>query len=115
MESSAGSNSHGNLDEQISQLMQCKPLSEQEVRALCDKAKEILMDESNVQLPAVPMEKSRQSRLRDPSWPFWASSSFLLFGACLKLSSRLSFLLLFLVMEASLFGLNVRSVHSLGP
>ncbi|KHG30742.1 Serine/threonine-protein phosphatase PP2A-4 catalytic subunit -like protein [Gossypium arboreum] len=101
MESSVGSNSHGNLDEQISQLMQCKPLSEQEqlvlnppvkkfasvgkshlnggdskgtdlsicstyfnfctitsnalapvaskVRALCDKAKEILMDESNVQ------------------------------------------------------------------
>lgn len=25
------SNNHGNLDEQISQLMQCKPLSEQEV------------------------------------------------------------------------------------
>ena len=24
-------NSHGNLDEQIAQLMQCKPLSEQEV------------------------------------------------------------------------------------
>uniref|UniRef100_A0A7N0TIH4 Serine/threonine specific protein phosphatases domain-containing protein n=1 Tax=Kalanchoe fedtschenkoi TaxID=63787 RepID=A0A7N0TIH4_KALFE len=43
------SNSHGNLDEQIEQLMQCKPLSEQEVRMLCDKAKEILMDESNVQ------------------------------------------------------------------
>lgn len=28
---SVPSNSHGNLDEQISQLMQCKPLSEQEV------------------------------------------------------------------------------------
>nr|GMD19302.1 serine/threonine-protein phosphatase PP2A catalytic subunit [Ipomoea batatas] len=40
---------HANLDEQIAQLMQCKPLSEQEVRALCEKAKEILMDESNVQ------------------------------------------------------------------
>ncbi|KAE8735169.1 Serine/threonine-protein phosphatase PP2A catalytic subunit [Hibiscus syriacus] len=37
------------LDEQVSQLMQCKPLSEQQVRALCDKAKEILMGESNVQ------------------------------------------------------------------
>ncbi|KAH1236793.1 Serine/threonine-protein phosphatase PP2A catalytic subunit [Glycine max] len=46
---SVPSNSHGNLDEQISQLMQCKPLSEQEVRVLCDKAKEILMEESNVQ------------------------------------------------------------------
>ncbi|PPD81783.1 hypothetical protein GOBAR_DD21300 [Gossypium barbadense] len=49
MTSSVDSNSHGNLDEQISQLMQCKPLAEQEVRVLCDKAKEILMDESNVQ------------------------------------------------------------------
>jgi hypothetical protein len=28
---SVASNTHGNLDEQISQLMQCKPLSEQEV------------------------------------------------------------------------------------
>ncbi|KAK4749896.1 hypothetical protein SAY87_027345 [Trapa incisa] len=37
------------LDEQISQLMQCKPLSEPQVRALCEKAKEILMEESNVQ------------------------------------------------------------------
>ena len=30
------SNSHGNLDEQIAQLMQCKPLSEQEVSFLSD-------------------------------------------------------------------------------
>ncbi|XP_017617091.1 uncharacterized protein LOC108461690 [Gossypium arboreum] len=29
--------------------MQCKPLSKQQVRALCNKAKEILMEESNVQ------------------------------------------------------------------
>ncbi|CAL9758196.1 unnamed protein product [Musa acuminata subsp. burmannicoides] len=42
-------NSHGNLEEQIAQLMQCKPLSEQEVRELCEKAKEVLMEESNVQ------------------------------------------------------------------
>ncbi|XP_055814625.1 serine/threonine-protein phosphatase PP2A catalytic subunit-like isoform X2 [Solanum dulcamara] len=43
------STANGNLDEQIDQLMQCKPLSEQEVRGLCEKAKEILMQESNVQ------------------------------------------------------------------
>nr|GEY35363.1 hypothetical protein [Tanacetum cinerariifolium] len=43
------SNSHGNLDEQISQLIQCKPLNESEVKTLCEKAKEILMEESNVQ------------------------------------------------------------------
>ncbi|RZR81516.1 hypothetical protein BHM03_00007761, partial [Ensete ventricosum] len=42
--------SHGNLDEQIAQLMQCKPLLEQEVRMLCEKAKEVLMEESNVQV-----------------------------------------------------------------
>ncbi|CAN0927305.1 Serine/threonine-protein phosphatase PP2A catalytic subunit [Linum grandiflorum] len=46
---SLDSSTHGNLDEQISQLMQCKPLSEQDVRGLCEKAKEILMEESNVQ------------------------------------------------------------------
>jgi hypothetical protein len=28
---SVATNAHGNLDEEISQLMQCKPLSEQEV------------------------------------------------------------------------------------
>ncbi|KAK7284725.1 hypothetical protein RJT34_19477 [Clitoria ternatea] len=43
------SDSSHDLDDQISQLMQCKPLSEQQVRALCEKAKEILRDESNVQ------------------------------------------------------------------
>ncbi|KAL5155632.1 Serine/threonine-protein phosphatase PP2A catalytic subunit [Glycine soja] len=43
------SESSHDLDDQISQLMQCKPLSEQQVRGLCEKAKEILMDESNVQ------------------------------------------------------------------
>ncbi|KAG6395087.1 hypothetical protein SASPL_145679 [Salvia splendens] len=42
-------NTHGNLDEQIAQLNQCKPLSEPDVRTLCEKAKEILMEESNVQ------------------------------------------------------------------
>ncbi|KAJ6849217.1 serine/threonine-protein phosphatase PP2A catalytic subunit [Iris pallida] len=50
MESAPPNSSHGgNLDEQIAQLMQCKPLSEQEVKVLSDKAKEILMEESNVQ------------------------------------------------------------------
>ncbi|PWA51532.1 hypothetical protein CTI12_AA462740 [Artemisia annua] len=43
------SNTHGNLDQQIAHLIQCKPLNEPEVKTLCDKAKEILMEESNVQ------------------------------------------------------------------
>ncbi|CAN6439271.1 unnamed protein product [Victoria cruziana] len=45
----ASFNPKGNVDSQISQLMQCKPLSEPEVRTLCEKAKEILMEENNVQ------------------------------------------------------------------
>jgi len=32
-----------NLDRQIETLMECKPLSENEVRALCERAKEILI------------------------------------------------------------------------
>lgn len=39
----------------ISQLMQYKPLSEQEVRTLCEKAKEKLMEESDVQLVKSPV------------------------------------------------------------
>ena len=38
----------GTLDAFISQLYVCKPLNENEVKWLCDKAKEILQEESNV-------------------------------------------------------------------
>ena len=37
------------LDRQISELMECKPLSEAEIKSLCEKAKEILQEEPNVQ------------------------------------------------------------------
>lgn len=37
------------LDGWIEQLMECKQLNESQVRQLCDKAKEILSKESNVQ------------------------------------------------------------------
>jgi serine/threonine-protein phosphatase 2A catalytic subunit len=47
---------HGQLDAQIEQLTQCKPLPEQEVQSLCEKAKEILMQENNVQVvPLCPL------------------------------------------------------------
>ncbi|XP_034223989.1 serine/threonine-protein phosphatase PP2A-4 catalytic subunit isoform X2 [Prunus dulcis] len=46
---SVSSDTSSDLNEQIEQLMQCKPLSEPQVRGLCEKAKEILMGESNVQ------------------------------------------------------------------
>jgi len=44
-----------NFDRYIEQLLQCKPLSEVEVKNLCDKAKEILLEESNVQPVRVPV------------------------------------------------------------
>lgn len=42
------SNPIGSLDGFISQLYLCKPLNESEVKWLCEKAKEILQEESNV-------------------------------------------------------------------
>jgi serine/threonine-protein phosphatase 2A catalytic subunit len=35
--------SYGELDEQITCLMRCQPLPEADVKALCDKAREILV------------------------------------------------------------------------
>mmetsp|Transcript_6280 Transcript_6280/g.9320 ORF Transcript_6280/g.9320 Transcript_6280/m.9320 type:complete len:312 (+) Transcript_6280:34-969(+) len=43
------------LDRQIAELMDCKPLSEQEIKKLCDKAREILSEESNVQAVKCPV------------------------------------------------------------
>ena len=43
---------------QIEQLMQCKPLSEAEVKALCEKAREIFSEESNVQPVRCPVTVS---------------------------------------------------------
>jgi len=37
------------LDRQIEQLLNCEPISEKEVKDLCSKAREILLEESNVQ------------------------------------------------------------------
>ncbi|KAK3409703.1 hypothetical protein EUGRSUZ_J01802 [Eucalyptus grandis] len=48
-DSLSSSHSHAGIDGHVSQLLQCKPLSEQQVRVLCEKAKEILMEEDNVQ------------------------------------------------------------------
>ncbi|KAG6405656.1 hypothetical protein SASPL_133248 [Salvia splendens] len=46
---------HGNLDRQIQQLMECKPLSEAEVKILCDQARAILVEEWNVQPVKCPV------------------------------------------------------------
>jgi serine/threonine-protein phosphatase 2A catalytic subunit len=47
--------SHGDLDRQIEQLMECKPLGEAEVKTLCDQARAILVEEWNVQPVKCPV------------------------------------------------------------
>ncbi|KAJ4808660.1 Serine/threonine-protein phosphatase [Rhynchospora pubera] len=46
---------HADLDRQIEQLRECKYLSEAEVKALCEQAKAILMEEWNVQPVKCPV------------------------------------------------------------
>ena len=47
--------SHSDLDDQIERLKRCEYIKESEVKALCDKAREILVDEGNVQLIPAPV------------------------------------------------------------
>ena len=46
------------LDNQIERLKKCEYLKEHEVKALCEKAREILIDESNVQRVNAPVTVS---------------------------------------------------------
>lgn len=43
------------IDRDIAQLKKCEYLSENEVRLLCNKAKEILIEESNIQYVDSPV------------------------------------------------------------
>ncbi|MCE3051024.1 serine threonine protein phosphatase 2A [Datura stramonium] len=47
--------SNADVDRQIEQLMECKPLSEAEVKTLCDQARAILVEEWNVQPVKCPV------------------------------------------------------------
>jgi len=47
--------SGSNLDEQIERLKRCELLTEKEVENLCFKAREILIEEGNVQLVDTPI------------------------------------------------------------
>ncbi|CAN1183077.1 Serine/threonine-protein phosphatase PP2A-2 catalytic subunit [Linum perenne] len=47
--------STADLDRQIEHLMQCKPLSEAEVKALCEQARAVLVEEWNVQPVKCPV------------------------------------------------------------
>ena len=51
------------LDRQIEQLKKCEPLKESEVKALCLKAMEILVEESNVQRVDAPVTVKSSSSL----------------------------------------------------
>lgn len=50
--------SMSDLDRQIEQLRRCEIIKEHEVRALCAKAREILVEESNVQRVDSPVTVS---------------------------------------------------------
>lgn len=55
MATSQPDNLYRDLDEQIARLMKCQPLPEENVKALCEKAKEILVQEINVQPVRCPV------------------------------------------------------------
>lgn len=43
------------LDQQIARLLDCSPLPEDNIKALCEKAKEILVNEKNVKPVRTPV------------------------------------------------------------
>lgn len=51
------------LDRQIEQLKKCEIITENEVKALCSKAREILVEESNVQRVDAPVTVSELETL----------------------------------------------------
>lgn len=50
---------YSDLDRQIEQLKQCEIIKEKEVKALCAKAREILVEEGNVQRVDSPVTVNR--------------------------------------------------------
>jgi hypothetical protein len=55
MASGPPENPFADLDGHIQRLLKCEPLPEADVKALCEKAKEILAEESNVQPVRCPV------------------------------------------------------------
>jgi len=56
----AGSEMSSDLDRQIEQLRRCEIIKESEVKTLCNKAREILAEESNVQRVDAPVTVRRK-------------------------------------------------------
>lgn len=62
------------LDRQIEQLKQCQIIKESEVKALCAKAREILVEEGNVQRVDSPVTVSGSSKSAtspNSPWPLF--------------------------------------------
>ena len=55
------------INQWIEQLKRCEYIKESEVKALCNKAKEILIQESNVQHVESPVTVSRDRKLDFPN------------------------------------------------
>ena len=55
------------LDDQIERLKRCEHLKEAEVKQLCQKAREILVDESNVQRVDAPVTVRSKLRIEPQS------------------------------------------------
>ena len=55
------------INQWIEQLKRCEYIKESEVKALCNKAKEILIQESNVQHVESPVTVSRDRNLYFPN------------------------------------------------
>ena len=53
-----GAPSNHDLNQWIEQLKRCEPIQEADVKALCNRAKEILQEESNVQHVSSPVTVS---------------------------------------------------------
>lgn len=53
----------GDLDKQIEQLKKCEPINENQVKELCLKAREILVEEANVQYVDSPVTVSYLTKL----------------------------------------------------
>ncbi|RWW33659.1 hypothetical protein BHE74_00001529 [Ensete ventricosum] len=80
---SRGTGEMSDLDRQIEQLKRCEPLKESEVKALCLKAMEILVEESNVQRVDAPV--TVRSPLMDPffsAFPYFPSAISLPRNVC---------------------------------
>lgn len=79
------------LDAQIDLLLQCKPLPESEVKALCAKAQEIFVEESNVQAVRCPVTVSSTNYYREPADPVQPLPPSSLSEICSALTPRFLF------------------------